>query len=148
MNVVKTDTVVAHDRSRKGDLFIQAIADVHPGFTKLDFEGCNRITDVGVSCFAKFRNLSSLNLQGCSLITDAGLVSLTELNYMTTLNLGLCTFSGGVDPACARIRRAYAPCLWHHAKPPTYLILKTLMRVATATTRGVYCILTYNYGTR
>ena len=90
--------------SAKGDLFLEAVAEVHPNITSIDLLTCHRVTDQGLAklvagcaklkpdkCnseakgddFVKaiaehHRHLTTINLQNCAAVTDGALALLLQ----------------------------------------------------------------------
>jgi len=70
-----------------------------PDLSKLDMQGCSRITDLSLSLVAQFcKNISSLNVSGCSKITNFGIQLFTQemKANLRELNLNDCKQLSGI----------------------------------------------------
>jgi hypothetical protein len=80
------------DSVAKGDLFLEAVALMHPDLTSLNLRGCKHVTNLGLENIAAgCLKLISLNLRGCSHVTDMAIVHVREgCQDLTSLHLYCC----------------------------------------------------------
>jgi len=85
--------------SHISDPGVRFLATRSPDLSKLDLQGCGRISDLSLSLVAQFcKNVSSLNVSGCGRITNFGIQLFTQemKDNLRELNLNDCKQLSGI----------------------------------------------------